>query len=273
MPRLISEAAKKAKVPRSYRMSTGVDVVGDIVIVRLGKLSLAAKRRFGKAILAEVPNVKAVYDQEGGIEGEFRLRKVEHIAGDKRTLTVHKENGCSFKVDIASCYFSPRLATERLRVAREVRKGEKVLNMFAGVGPFSILIAKLSGAKVLSCEINPEACAFHEENDRKNKVDGLVKVVRSDAMELLNLTKEKFHRVIMPHPSQSDMFLPTALKLLRKGGTIYYYRHVLGRNPEEGAEAIGKELHELLPRGAKLSARKVRAVGPRWLEMCAEIRL
>ena len=273
MPRLIRTGLAEAGVRERGRISSGVDVIGDIAIVRLAGFSASEKEKIGGALLGALKNVRVVMEQEGGIEGEFRLRKLKHLAGERRTLTVHRENGCSFKVDVSRCYFSPRLSTERLRVAEGASGRERVLNMFAGVGPFSILIAKRAGAQVTSCELNPFAASLHRENDRLNKVEALVTVIEGDAEELHGMTPGRFDRVLMPHPSGADLFLPAALKLTKPGGMIHYYRHVLGEDEDEGEAAVRRELSELLPRGARRSIRKVRAVGPRWLEMAAEIRV
>ena len=272
MPRLIRAALERAKVEDAGRVSSGVDVVGDIAIVRLGGFSEGEKRRVAGALLQELRNVRVVLEQEGGIEGEYRLRKLRHLGGEERTATVHRENGCSFKVDVAKCYFSPRLSTERLRVSGVVKPRERVLNMFAGVGPFSIPIAKLKGAEVLSCELNEYAAELHSENNRLNRVEGLVKVVNADASDLPKITRRKFDRVLMPLPSEAHRYLPTALSMARKGGTIHYYRHVLGEDEGEAEAALSQELSALLPKKAKFAARRVREVGPRWVEMAAEIR-
>jgi tRNA (guanine37-N1)-methyltransferase len=270
--RLIRKALEAAGVKETY-LATGVDTVGDIAIVRLEGAGAAEKRRVARAILAEAKTVKCVFEQRGGIEGDFRLRKLRYLAGEKRTLTVHRENGCTYKVDVARCYFSPRLASERLRIAEEAMRGESVLNMFAGVGPFSILVAKRKEAKILSCELNGFACELHEENNRTNKVDKLVRVLNADAFALPKLTRRRFDRILMPHPSQADRFLPTALALAKKGSVIHYYRHALGRNENEAAGNIKTELGRLLQGSASYDVRRVREVGPRWLEMAADIRV
>ena len=247
-------------------------MVGDIAIVRLEEFKPREKKRIGEALLTELSNVNGVYEQVGGVEGELRLRSVRHLAGAKRTVTVHRENGCQFMVDIARCFFSPRLSTERLRIASQVRRNESVLNMFAGVGPFSIPIAKSSRARVTSCEINPFACKLHIENNRLNRVDAL-EVLNEDAQELPTRLKSKYDRIIMPHPSQADRFVPVALRLAKKNARIHYYRHVLGRTEEEASHNLATELSELLPRSARYELRRVREVGPRWLEMVADVRL
>jgi tRNA (guanine37-N1)-methyltransferase len=273
VPRLISAALEKAGIGNPGRTSSGIDVVGDIAIVRLAGFSATEKRKLGKALLGELSNVKVVVEQEGGIEGEYRLRKLRHLAGEKRTLTLHRENGCVFRVDVAKCYFSPRLSTERLRVARLVKPKERVLNMFAGVGPYSIPIAKLAGARVTSCELNGYAAGLHIENNRLNKVQWFVDVITGDAADLPGALKTRFDRVLMPLPSEANRFLPAALELAKKGATIHYYRHVLGENEGEAAKALREELSGLLPARTRYTVRKVREVGPRWIEMAAEIRV
>jgi tRNA (guanine37-N1)-methyltransferase len=254
-------------------VGTGVDTIGDIAVVRLADVSTAERRRIARAILDEVTAVRCVYEQEGGIEGEFRLRKLRLLAGEKGTQTTHRENGCAFKVDVARCYFSPRLATERLRILELTKEGESVVNMFAGVGPFSIPLAKKKRARVLSCELNTFACGLHEENNRTNKVEKLVKVVNADAMELPRLTRRRFDRVLMPHPSKANLFLPSAIALARRGANIHYYRHVLGTDDVEASRHLAGELERLLPPGATYESRRVRDVGPRWVEMVADIAL
>lgn len=273
MPRLIRAALERAGIEEPERASSGVDVVGDIAIVRLSGFSPKEKKKIGEALLAEMKNVGVVLEQEGGIEGEYRLRKLKHVAGERRTLTVHRENGCAFRVDVARTYFSPRLSTERLRVAEEVGPRERVLNMFAGVGPYSVLIAKRAGARVTSCEVNSYAAELHLENNRMNKVEDLVTVVNADAADLPKLVRSKFDRILMPHPSEADRFIPTALKLARKGGRLVYYRHLLGVDEAEAAGALRRELKELLPPGSRSTVRRVRKVGPRWIEMAADVRL
>ena len=248
-------------------------MIGDIAIVRLKGFTQREKRKVGRTLMEEMKNVRAVFDQEGGIEGEHRLRKLEHLSGERRTLTTHRENGCVFRVDVGKCYFSPRLSTERLRIAELVGPKERVLNMFAGVGPFSVPIAKLSGSKVTSCEINEYAAVLHEENNRLNKVDGLVSVFAMNVNELPDRSRAKFDRVLMPHPSQANNFLQTALRVAKKGGVIHYYRHVVGRDEVEAEEALKAELSELLPPKSKYAIRRVREIGPRWLEMAAEVRV
>jgi tRNA (guanine37-N1)-methyltransferase len=245
--------------------------VGDIAIVKLRTGLEGKEGRLVEAILAEMKNVKCVYGQEGGIEGDYRLRKLRHLGGEERTTTLHKENGLRLRLDVETCYFSPRLSTERLRIAEKVAKGEKVLNMFAGVGPYSILIAKR--ADVWSCELNEAAFKFHQENNKLNKVEGRVEMVEGDAM----LLPEKltggpsFDRILMPHPSRSNLFLPAAISMLTKGGVIHYYRHVSGEDEAEAEANLREELAALAPALSIGAVRRVRVIGPRYIELVADL--
>ena len=224
-----------------------------------------------KAILAEMKSVKCVYGQEGGVEGDFRLRKLRHLGGEERTTTLHKENGLRLKLDVQTCYFSPRLSTERLRIADKVAGGEKVLIMFAGVGPYSILIAKKT--RVWSCELNDAAFRFHLENNRLNKVEERIEMIEGDAMLLPEELEGEgpFDRILMPHPSQSNLFLPAALSMLAPKGVVHYYRHMTGRDEDEAERNLRDELGATAQGLSVAGVRRVRVIGPRYVELCADL--
>jgi tRNA (guanine37-N1)-methyltransferase len=267
----VSAVTKLSRWGELSSFESGIDVIGDIAIVKLRPGSEGKENALAEAILAEMKSVKCVYGQEGGVEGDFRLRKLKHLGGEARTTTVHRENGVRLRLDVETCYFSPRLSTERLRVADQVEGGEKVLNMFAGVGPYSVLIAKRT--KVWSCELNDAAFKFHVENNRLNKVEGNVEMIEGDAMALPGRLKGEvqFDRILMPHPSRSNLFLPTALSMLARAGVINYYRHVSGEDEGEAEETLRKEVEETAPGTVVGPVRRVRAIGPRYIELVADL--
>jgi tRNA (guanine37-N1)-methyltransferase len=255
-------------------VETGVDIIGDIAILRLTEPTRGVGHAIGEAVLGALKNVRVVLDQESPIGGEFRLRRLRHLAGEERTMTTHRENGLKFKVDVGTCYFSPRLSTERLRIAEAVRDGERVLNMFAGVGPFSITIArKTKDVEICSNELNTAAYELHLENNALNKVESRIVTLNGDAALLPSQLAVKFDRVLMPHPSGAMDYLGPATELVRPGGRIYYYRHVSAPGPEDGRLALEREVSELVGREHLTSTRRVREVGPRLIEMVAEIQL
>ncbi|MCS7106811.1 MAG: RsmD family RNA methyltransferase [Acidilobaceae archaeon] len=190
-----------------------------------------------KALLEEMPRVKAVLLK---VEtwGELRYQKVRHLAGEQRTRTVHKEYGLSFVVDLAKAYFNPRLAGEHRRVAEEVERGERVLDMFAGVGGHSVHIAALREVKVLASDLNVEAVKLLAENVRLNrrKLRGEVTVLRADASLLPLYLKPFFNRIIMDHPTASRYFAREACQLLGgKGRIVYYTLNISCREASEEA--------------------------------------
>jgi len=119
-----------------------LDVVGDIAIIEVPPELKTHEKLVGDAILKTHRNIRTVLAKAGVVSGTYRLRDFEVISGEPRTATIHKEYGCKYQVDVAKAYFSPRLSHEHERVASLVQKGETVVDLFAGVGPFSVLIAK-----------------------------------------------------------------------------------------------------------------------------------
>ncbi|TRO47086.1 class I SAM-dependent methyltransferase family protein, partial [Candidatus Bathyarchaeota archaeon] len=124
------------------KVCNSFDIVGDIAIIRLPSASSVTAQSAADAIMSRHKNVKTVLLQASPVSGDLRLRRLLHLAGQNKTRTIHREFGCLFSFDVTKCYFSPRLSQERLRIARRVEPGETVVNMFAGVGCFSIMIAK-----------------------------------------------------------------------------------------------------------------------------------
>jgi len=168
LKRVLSEILSPSELAHLY---SSYDIVGDIAIIRLTDLLWTRREVIAKAIMDVHKNVRTVLAQTSPVFGDFRLRRLERIAGENKTATFHKESGCIFHVDVKNCYFSPRLFYERMRVAKLVKSGEVVVNMFAGVGCFSIIIARHSdAAKIYSIDINPVAVNYMRENIRLNRV-------------------------------------------------------------------------------------------------------
>jgi len=161
-------------------------------------------------IMAVHRNVKTVFAQTSPILGDFRVRELRLLAGEDKTSTKYRESGCVFAVDVEKCYFSPRLSHERLRVAGMVKPGETLVNMFAGVGCFSIIIAKTVGqTKVFSIDVNPTAVKYMEENVRINRAYGKVIPLLGDSKEIINAQLQgKVDRVLMPLPEKALEYLP-----------------------------------------------------------------
>lgn len=233
MPRNLREALKGQLSHEELRQFRAFDVVGDIAVVKLPDGLLPKKYLIGEALMNVHRHVRTVLRQTSAVGGEFRTRELELIAGEPETETTYHESGCSFKVDLAKVYFSPRLAHERLRIARLTKPGEIVTNLFAGVGCYSIVIAKHGQAsRVYSIDKNPAAFEYMRTNIRINKVGDRVVPILGDAREVVETRLGgKANRVLMPLPELARDFFDVALLALRpKGGVVHFYD--FGKEPE-----------------------------------------
>jgi len=261
-------------LPGSY------DIVGDIAVIRIPNDLRHRAKEIAKAIMEINRHVKTVLNQVSPVSGSFRLRRLEWIMGEKRTVTIHREYGCLFKVDLEKCYFSPRLSYERFRVAELVRPSETVINMFAGVGCFSILIAKRSKVdKVYSIDLNPWAIKYAIENIRLNGVEHIVEAILGDAKMII---EERFvetaDRVLMPLPEKAYEYLDYAIEALKpNGGTIHYYDFIHAGKDEDPIckvkEKISRKLNKFGFDFKFEFGRIVRTVGPRWFQVVLDVRV
>lgn len=247
-------------VPRSF------DVIGDICILQIPEELHDKKRIIGEAFLKSMKNIRIVLNKTEPLSGEYRVGGYEVLAGEGDTETLHREHGCIFKLDISRVFFTPRLSAERIRVASLVKPGEVVCDLFAGIGPFSIIIAKKNpGVRVYACDINPDAYYYLVENIKLNKVEDRVKAYLGDAREL---SKEKLKgigdRVIMNLPMSSEMFLDAAKNAVKNEGGVVHLHVFLekGVASEEKYANIEKAFQELGCETRLLNSRRIREVAP-----------
>ncbi len=221
------------KVEKQNLEFEAYDQIGDIVIAGEDVSDEEAKK------LIKVANAKVVLRKVGIHKGEFRTQDLEYIAGEKRKETVYKENGVAMKLDVEKCYFSPRLGTERMRIARLVKDKEKVLVLFSGVAPYPLVLAKHSKADlIVGVEKNAVAHEYAEYNCRKYKK---IKLYNLDVKDFK--TKEKFDRVLMPLPKSAEDFLEIVVKLVKKNGIVHFYDFSEERDiPEKALEKIRKKI-------------------------------
>ena len=203
------------------------DVTGDLAVLEIPLDFEAHETGLAEALLASKKNLKAVFKKSSSVEGAQRVRRITWLAGEKRTVTVHRELGCQFKLDIAQVFFSPRLSFERQRIRDQVQNGEYIVDMFAGVGPYSIVIAKHRDVRILGIDINKPAIQFFKENIMINKVSDRVQAVFGDCR--IYSPKKSADRVIMNLPKGAKDFYPTALETLKSGGGIIHYYGVSPR--------------------------------------------
>lgn len=218
-----------SKLVKSY------DLIGDIIVIRIPPDVYSQREVIAKALHTIYPRVRtiAAVPLYSHTDERYRTREMEVIWGDERLETTYKEHGCSFKANLNHVFLTPRLSHERMQIAKNVVPGEIIINMFAGVGCFSILIAKLKPqTKIYSIDVNPYAYEYMKENVALNKVEGQVIPILGDAREEMEKLRGVADRVLMPLPEQAHAFLPSAVQALDldKEGS--------GERAETGAEGV-----------------------------------
>ena len=260
----------------SEDLFSAFDQIGDIIIVRIPDSLLSKKKIIWKTLLEQVKTAKSVFYQISSVEGDFRTRDLEILAGVDKTETEYKEFGCRFIVDVEKAFFSPRLSTERDRIADLVQDGEIVINMFGGVGMFSIIAAKRKKCTVYNMDINPIAAKLCEKNIELNKkLVGRVVSIHGDAAKIIEEQfRDQGDRVLMLLPERSDEFLNSAILATKSNGIIHYYSHIHADEKSQAAKLSEKHYLDTTPIKSKiLNSKIVRAVGPRYYQTVVDVRI
>jgi tRNA (guanine37-N1)-methyltransferase len=270
----LSEALPSEQLKKVYN---SFDIVGDIAIIKHNNNQNA--EIVAKQIMGVHRNIKTVLTPVTRISGDFRVRELKLLAGVNKTSTNHKESGCIFKVDVEKCYFSPRLSHEHLRIAKLVKSGETIVNMFAGVGCFSIIIAKTqSKTKIYSIDINPTAVRYMEDNVKVNCVCDQVFPILGDSKDIIQSQLQGVaDRVLMPLPEKALEYLPYALWALKQtGGWVHYYdfQHAPGKeDPVKKTKLkVAEKLDSIGMSYVFANSRVVRPTGPNWYQTVLDIQ-
>lgn len=204
------------------------DIFGNIAIIKGEKKSEEEKMKGAEELLKK-PGVKTVLEKATNIRGRLRTIKTKYILGEKTLIATLKENACLFKLNVETCYFSPRLSNERQLISEKIKKTDKVLVMFAGVGVYPIVINKYKKPKkIVAVEIGKECCRYFKENLKLNKMNSFeIEIIQGDVKKKINeefIEKfGKFDVVIMARPNLKDSFLKYGLMASKKGTRLFYY--------------------------------------------------
>ena len=244
-------------------LNSAYDVIGDVVIVEIPEELQIHKKEIGEALLAFTKR-RTIYMKKSKVKGVTRVRDLELLAGEDNPITIHKEHGTRLKLDVKNVYFSPRLATERKRVREATNDGEEILDMFAGIGPFPIVIAKEKSVNITAVDINEYAIKYLKENIKLNKLadNAHITPICGDTNEvaLNELKGKKFDRLIMNLPGLAPEFLDLAVSLCKDGGVIHYYEFSDGfsQGIERAQIACDKQNKDV----EILNTRKVKSSSP-----------
>jgi tRNA (guanine37-N1)-methyltransferase len=272
-------------VPAHDTQRTPADLLGfDPSYERLGDVAIVDEddperaERIADAILESDLPVRAVLDRASKVKGDHRIRDWTVLAAEDRdgrppTELVHREYGFEYLLDLSTVYFSPRLATERHRVTEQATAGERVVDMFAGVGPFVVPMAA-RGATVVGVDLNPAAIEYLRENARRNGVGERVTAVRGDVREVAADHADGADRIVMNLPHSADGFLDAAVTLAGDDCTLHYYDIQHEDDPFGPGERAIREAATGGGYDVKvLTRRVVRSYAPHELNVCLDVGL
>lgn len=248
-------------LPRGYQ------IIGKILLIRLKPELLKHKKVIGDALIHIFPYVHIVCLLKG-IKRVTRKPDIEIIAGCKEhepapsTQTLHKEHGCQFLLDISEVMWSKGNKQERIRLTKLVKKNETIVDMFAGIGYFSIFIAKYCNPKkVYAIDINPKAIEYLRKNVWLNNVENKVEILEGDCRRFSKILENTADRIIMGYLFDTEKFLPYALRIAKNNSVIHFHRTVK-------TEEIKKLKEKIMEIGKKykikiLKTKRVKSYAPK----------
>jgi tRNA (guanine37-N1)-methyltransferase len=253
----------RSLLPRSF------DVIGHVILLRLAEELKPFETAIGEALLQVHPGARTVA-VDAGVAGPFRRRTLRVIAGKEETRTLHREYGLTLAMDPAEVHFSPRMASERRRVAGLIRGPEVVVDAFSGVGPFALHAARAGAGRVFAVDANPKAVAFLRENIRRNGTETVVPL--EGPIEEVLPQLEPADRFILDYPWEPLPYVPLAVGALKEGGVLHYYEILDRTQREERIETLrGK-----IPAGSELHGegiREVRGYSPTQAHFAFDLRI
>ncbi len=252
------------KIPNKYIqfLPTKWEKIGDILIIKISEELKEHKKTIAK-VYSDVLNCRSVINDKGGITGELRKPDVELIYGSKDTETVHIENKVRFKIDPMKLMFSKGNMDERLFMSRINVENETVVDMFAGIGYFSLPIAVHSKPKkIFACEKNPDAYFYLSKNVLLNKVIEIVEPIKGDNRKVA--PQNVADRIIMGYIGGTEKYIETALKCLKENkGIIHFHEKYPQEIRSEKIVKIVKEKSKRFNREVKLlEKRKIKSYAP-----------
>tara|TARA_B100000029_G_scaffold261970_1_gene258171 strand:+ start:1327 stop:2154 length:828 start_codon:yes stop_codon:yes gene_type:complete len=259
----------------SEELFSSFDQIGEIIVLRIPDSLKSKKKIIGETLLEQVRSARSVFYQSSPVEGQFRTRNLEILAGEDNTETEYKESGCRFLVDVEKAFFSPRLSTERERIANLIHDDEIIINMFGGIGMFSILAAKIKKCTVYNIDINPDAAILCEKNIDMNKLKGKIISLNGDAQKIIQDKLQNLaDRVLMLLPERSDEFLETASLAAKNNGIIHYYSHIHSDKKQDAPKFSEKHYLDISKvKSNILNSRIVRPVGPRFYQTVVDVQI
>lgn len=303
-PKSVKEILKPILKEKIKYLKSSFDLLGRIAIIEETEELKEYNKKIAEAIMKIYPSIKSVYLKSGIHEGEYRIQPYSLVLGENNSTTTYIENKVRLYLDIKETYFTPRLANERLRIAKQIKKEveekikknlhnideknneniiERILVLFSGISPYPITIEKniekkyLEYIEIEAVELNPKAHEFAEKNLKLNKTKR-IKLYNEDAKKFLETTKKSYDRILMPLPKHSKYFLLDAVKKIKNEGIIHFYYFVEEKKIKtELKKILETELKPLIEKNKIkyeiLEIHKVGQYAPRKYRVCADIKI
>jgi len=218
----------------------GYQIIGNILLIKLDKGLIKHRRLIGNAIMNILPYIHTVCLIKE-IKGNIRKPEIEVIAGCNKTQTMNKEHGCKFLLDVSDIMWSQGNKNEKMRLAKMIRPGENIVDMFAGIGYFSIILAKYcKPKKIYAIDINPKAIEYLRKNVWLNEVEDKIEILQGDCRKFSKLLENTADRIIMGYLFETEKFLPYALKIAKSNAVIHFHRTVKEEETEKMKEKLIK---------------------------------
>ncbi len=270
----LKESLKKRLSKKELdEMPRAFDIIGSIAIIDIPSSLRKKEELIARTLLEGNKSIRTVLKKADKFRGRLRTRKLKFLMGENTKEAEYRENGCVFRFNVETSYFSPRLSSDRLDVARQVKKNEKVLVMFSGVAPYPIVIAKNSKAKeVYAIELNRTASKYAEKNVKMNRLNN-VHIIQGDVKRKIPELKRKkitFDRIVMARPQLKDDFLIDTKKVSKKNTIIHFYDFLHEENiPDVALDKIRK----VFPKAKIAGWKKVGDIGPRKYRIRVDFRV
>lgn len=251
------------------------DIVGDVAIIEVPGSLESREKEIAGAILKVNKAISTVLKKMGPMEGVYRTRKMKWLAGKRKTVALYREHGVEMLLDVPKVYFSVRLSNERKRISRLVGDHERVLALFAGVGPFPLVISKNHPeTEIVAVELNPVAVQYMRRNVELNKA-GNIRVLEGDVRKVVpEEYKNWADRVLMTLPKSAPDFLDVAAGAVKDGGIIHLYTFAGG---EDSVSAAKKKLEKSAEKSGVcyelIRAKTVRPYAPGIFQVVLDIKI
>lgn len=226
--------------PWSSLARRGWERYGDLVVLQFLPRVQLPRRQALAAIVGEELGARCVIEDRGGVRGALRRPQVRVLWGEG-TRTVHTEHGLKFAFDAARVMFASGNTVERARMGSLDCRGETVVDLFAGIGYFSIpLAARAKAARVFACELNPDAFEFLQENARLNRVEDVIVPLAGDCRKVA--PKGVADRVVCGYIGGTEKFLETAVAALKPEGGVVHFHEAYPQETkfEDARRALGR---------------------------------